>query len=105
MGRFINSSFFDSFESFQKLETGVFAKHFLKNDTELLFFSKIVQNSLMSERPACNVFNYFHFNKEPNCVVVRGFTSIAMYQRKWNIVYKMWFGRFIEITITNSTIK
>ena len=62
MGRFINSSFFGSFESFQKLETGVFAKHFLKNDTELLFFSKIVQNSFMSERPACNVFNYFHFN-------------------------------------------
>ena len=45
MGRFINSNFFGSFESFQKLETGFFAKHFLKNDTELLFFSKIVQNS------------------------------------------------------------
>ena len=38
MGRFINFNFFDSFQSFQKLETGVFAKHFLKNDTELLFF-------------------------------------------------------------------
>ena len=44
MGRFINFSFFGSFESFKKLETGVFAKHFLKNDTELLFFSKVVQN-------------------------------------------------------------
>ena len=86
MGRFINSNFFGSFESFQKLETGVFAKHFLRNDSERLFLSKIAQNSLISERLACN---YFHFNKEPNCVIVHGFTSIAMHQRKWNIVYKM----------------
>lgn len=44
MDRFINFNFFDNFQSFQKLGTGVFAKLFLKNDTELLFFSKIVQN-------------------------------------------------------------
>lgn len=41
MGRFINFNFFDSFQSFQKLGTGVFAKLFLKNDTELLFLARL----------------------------------------------------------------
>lgn len=41
MGRFINFSFFGSFESFQKLETGVFAKHFLKMTLSYFFLARL----------------------------------------------------------------